>query len=180
MALINYKIVGVAPCVTEDTLFKVTALLSQDDISDLMPYINAALKFCAYEPFAPTLTFKCKGSPVVLYPDRVVVGHLREADDAEAILDAVVSFINRVDDQKESLQPDHMPKELTQPAEIYFLLPRTDCGDCGEATCIDFTVKLVKGDRKVADCPHLSPGTPEKVDAVLEKMDDTHSIFDSI
>lgn len=156
MYLRDYRIVGVGPCLADGAQFRVTALLSRD-ISELMPYLNAALKFCTYEPFGPTLTFKCKGSPVVLHPERVIVGQLREVDAAEDILVAVVEFVNRVHGQKEVLKPEYLLKELLQPKEIYALLPQTNCGDCGEANCIAFTVKLVKDQKRVEECPHSLP-----------------------
>lgn len=78
MYLRDYRIVSVAPCLADGAQFKVTALLS-DDISNLMPYLNAALKFCTYEPITSTLTFNCKGSPVI-QANRVIVGKLREVD----------------------------------------------------------------------------------------------------
>ncbi|MCL6635039.1 MAG: hypothetical protein K6T29_04635 [Peptococcaceae bacterium] len=172
MFLRGYKIIGVGPCLADGAQFRVTALLPRD-ISDLMPYLNAALTFCAYEPFGPTLTFKFKGSPVVLQPDRVTVGQLREVDMAEEVLDAVLEFVNRVHGQKERLKPEYTTKELPQPGEIYALLPRSNCGECGEATCIAFTVKLVKGEKRVEECARLSSGQAEKICAILETIDDS-------
>lgn len=176
MRLRDYKIISVAPCLADGAQFKVTALLP-GDVSQLMPYLNAALKFCTYEPFTSTLTFNCMGSPVILQPDRVIVGRLREVDSAEDILDAVVGFINRVHDQKDNLKPEYVTKELPQPKEIYLLLPQTNCGDCGEATCIAFTVKLIKGEKRVEDCPHLSSGKAGKIYTVLESIDDSDTLF---
>ncbi|BAF60434.1 predicted NADH:ubiquinone oxidoreductase [Pelotomaculum thermopropionicum SI] len=176
MYLRNYKIVGIGPCRAEGSMFRATAILSRD-IAGLLPYLNAALKWCAYEPFVPSLTFKCKGSPVVLHPDRVIVGQLREVDAAEEILDAVIAFINRVYTKKDSLHPQPLPKELPQPAGIYQLLPQTDCGGCGEATCIAFTVKLVKGEKKVEDCPSISPERAGRILTLLATIDDGETIF---
>ena len=176
MYLRNYRIVSIAPCLADGAQFKVTALLS-DDVSLLLPYLNASLKSCVYEPFKSTLTFNCMGSPVILQPDRVIAGRLREVDNAESILDAVVEFINRVHDQKESLKPEYTTKDLPQPKEVYALLPQTNCGDCGEATCIAFTVKLIKGEKRVEDCPHLSSENAGKIHSVLESIDDSDTLF---
>lgn len=173
---IDYKIIGIGPCLADGSQFRVTALLS-GDITELMPYLNASMKFCAYEPFVPVLTLKCKGSPVVLHPDRAIAGKLREVDDAEEILDALVDFINRVEDQKERLRPEHLPKELPQPMEIYPLLPRTDCGACGEKTCLAFIVQLVKGEKAAEGCPHLTPVQAGKIYEILGEMDESGVLF---
>ncbi|MCL6561155.1 MAG: hypothetical protein K6U74_20685 [Firmicutes bacterium] len=176
MYLRSYKIIGVGPCLADGTHFRVTALLSRD-ISELMPYLNTALNFCTYEQFGPTLTFKCKGSPVVLHPDRVTVGQLREVDDAEDILDALVEFVNRINGRREELRPEHTTKELPQPRDIYTLLPQTNCGDCGEPACTAFTVKLVKGEKRGEECLHLSPEKAGKIYAILDTIDDSSTLF---
>jgi len=38
---------------------------------------------------------------------------------------------------------------------IYNLLPKTNCKECGEATCMAFAVALLKQEKKVEDCPPL-------------------------
>ncbi len=43
------------------------------------------------------------------------------------------------------------------PLEIYALLPKTNCGDCGMATCLAFAASALKGEKRPADCPRLSP-----------------------
>lgn len=177
MYLQSYKIIGVGPCLADGTQFRVTALLSRD-ISELMPYLNAALKFCVYEFSSSTLTFKLKGNAVVLHPDRIIVGQLREVDDAEDILDAVIEFINHINVQKENIRPDYTIKELPQPKEVYNLLPKTNCSNCGEVTCIAFAVKLIKGEKKAEECPNLSSVQAERIYAILDTIDDSGTIFE--
>ena len=46
---------------------------------------------------------------------------------------------------------------LKNPMEIFKLLPRTDCRDCGAATCLAFSVLVFKGEKRLTDCPHLDP-----------------------
>jgi len=41
------------------------------------------------------------------------------------------------------------------PLEIYTLLPRTNCGDCGIATCLAFAAAVLKEEKRPVDCPHL-------------------------
>jgi hypothetical protein len=41
------------------------------------------------------------------------------------------------------------------PLEIYALLPRTNCGDCGISTCLAFAAAVLKEEKRPADCPHL-------------------------
>jgi 4Fe-4S ferredoxin len=41
------------------------------------------------------------------------------------------------------------------PLQLYKLLPKLNCGKCGEPSCMAFVYKLQKGERKAEDCPPL-------------------------
>ncbi|MDD4137799.1 MAG: acetyl-CoA decarbonylase/synthase complex subunit gamma, partial [Methanoregula sp.] len=58
-------------------------------------------------------------------------------------------------------------KEIS-PIDVYKLLPRTNCAECGEANCMAFATRLVNGELLLADCPPLF--TPE-YQASHEKLD---------
>lgn len=55
------------------------------------------------------------------------------------------------------------------PLEIYALLPRTNCGDCGIATCLGFAAAVLKGEKLPADCPHLDRETRERLEGNIEQ-----------
>ena len=38
---------------------------------------------------------------------------------------------------------------------LYKLTPKTNCGQCGEATCLAFVMKLINDEKTVAECPPL-------------------------
>ena len=40
--------------------------------------------------------------------------------------------------------------------EIYKLLPKTNCGDCGVPTCLAFAMSLAAAKAELSQCPHLS------------------------
>jgi len=40
--------------------------------------------------------------------------------------------------------------------EIFKLLPKTNCGDCGVPTCLAFAMNLAAGKAELAACPHVS------------------------
>ncbi len=45
-------------------------------------------------------------------------------------------------------------KEIS-PIDVYKLLPKTNCGECGEANCMAFATRLVNGELVLHDCPPL-------------------------
>lgn len=41
------------------------------------------------------------------------------------------------------------------PIDVYKNLPRTNCGECGEANCMAFATRVVNGEKVLAECPPL-------------------------
>jgi acetyl-CoA decarbonylase/synthase complex subunit gamma len=52
-------------------------------------------------------------------------------------------------------------KELS-PIDVYMLLPRTNCKECGEANCMAFATKLVNREVTIEQCPPLLEKKHEK------------------
>jgi len=42
--------------------------------------------------------------------------------------------------------------KVRSPLEVYQLLPKTNCGECGESTCMAFASKLINRDARLEDC----------------------------
>jgi hypothetical protein len=59
--------------------------------------------------------------------------------------------------------------------EVYKKLPGTNCGECGEAACMAFAMKVKTHQRSISDCPYVSEAESEStpVEAV-EKLDDMY------
>jgi acetyl-CoA decarbonylase/synthase complex subunit gamma len=47
--------------------------------------------------------------------------------------------------------------------EIFKLLPKTNCKECGEPTCLAFAMKLAAGKAELAACPYVSEEAKEKL-----------------
>ncbi|MCK4274589.1 MAG: acetyl-CoA decarbonylase/synthase complex subunit gamma [Dehalococcoidales bacterium] len=47
--------------------------------------------------------------------------------------------------------------------EIFKLLPKTNCGDCGVPTCLAFAMNLAAGKAELTACPHVSEEAKEKL-----------------
>ncbi len=44
---------------------------------------------------------------------------------------------------------------ITNPMEIYKVLPKTNCGECRVPSCLAFAAAVIKADKKLGDCPYL-------------------------
>ncbi len=47
--------------------------------------------------------------------------------------------------------------------EIFKLLPKTNCGECGVPTCLAFAMNLAAGKAELSACPHVSEEAKEKL-----------------
>jgi acetyl-CoA decarbonylase/synthase complex subunit gamma len=60
-----------------------------------------------------------------------------------------------------------MAKKLTG-MDIFKLLPRTNCGECGVATCMAFAMKLAQKNAELAQCPYASDEAKNVIGAASE------------
>ncbi len=52
--------------------------------------------------------------------------------------------------------------------DIFKLLPKTNCGDCGVPTCMAFAMKLAQKKAELTSCPHASPEAKAALGAASE------------
>lgn len=45
--------------------------------------------------------------------------------------------------------------KLNNPLEIYKILPKSNCKQCGLATCLAFAAEVIKGQKRLDECPQL-------------------------
>lgn len=59
---------------------------------------------------------------------------------------------------------------FTTPLEIYALLPKTNCGDCGISTCLAFAAAVLKEERQPGDCPHLGHDAHARMNGNIDRQ----------
>ena len=52
--------------------------------------------------------------------------------------------------------------------QIFKLLPKTNCKECGEPTCMVFATLVAEGGKEASDCPTLINENRKKLKAYLE------------
>ena len=64
-----------------------------------------------------------------------------------------------------------MMSSRLDPLTIFNFLPRTNCKDCGEATCLAFASKLLSRDRQLEECPPmLKPEYREPYEQLKDRL----------
>ena len=120
-----------------------------------MPYRATLPGIIAYNPEARTLTFRRPVGFMTLYTERVYITQLKSADEGLELLAALTEAINATWDHRAELVAVTIGRRAPRPLDVWTLLPQTNCGQCGEATCMAFAFGLLQHKRAVVECPPL-------------------------
>ncbi len=155
MLLKSYTLKIVLPeCNPSATTVNAIAELS-DDISEVLPYLNATMRGCTYHPEAGILRFIKEGRAINLYPRQITVTKLESETEARQVLESIRELINSTYERKSEIEPSYRRGDELKPLDVYKLLPGTNCKQCGESTCLAFATKLAKQEAKVNGCTPL-------------------------
>jgi len=66
-----------------------------------------------------------------------------------------VDLVNRTWARRAEIEPYDEMRRRPGPMEVYKLLPRSNCKECGQPTCFVFAGKLVMGHVELENCPVL-------------------------
>jgi ArsR family metal-binding transcriptional regulator len=124
-------------------------------LTDVLPYLATLPGIIAYNPDAQTLTFHRPAGFMTLYADRVYITQLKNADEGLELLAALKDAINATWDNRQQLVAVTLARRAPRPLDVWTLLPQTNCGQCGEATCMAFAFGLLQHKRSVVECPPL-------------------------
>jgi len=143
------------PCLAEPGKIIVIGRPSRS-LAEVLPYLATLPGIIAYNPDAQTLTFRRPAGFMTLYADRVYITQVKSADEGLELLAALTDAINATWDQRAELVAVTVGRRAPRPLDVYALLPQTNCGLCGAATCMAFAFGLLQHKRSVVECPSLS------------------------
>jgi len=126
-----------------------------NDITEVLPYLNATLRGALYIPEAKALTWKKSGHNIAFHDYEIAASNVEDRDGAEKELRGLIDLVNRTWERRAEITPDHTTRQRPTPMAIYKLLPNTNCKQCGESTCYSFALKLAVSQKKLAGCPPL-------------------------
>lgn len=125
------------------------------DISAVLPYLNTVLGGFEYIKDPPALILKSRGRLIALHAHKIAINALQDEDEAAKILNWLITEINTAWEKRHKIRPSF--KGLPRPniPEILKWLPKTNCRQCNQATCLVFAIRLAEGVKSPADCPEL-------------------------
>ncbi len=143
-----------------------------DDISDVLPYLNAVIGKCTYLPDAGILRFNKEGKAINVYPRMIAVAKLKDKQEAKQVIESLKELINDTWRRRDEIKPSYQGATELKVRDIYNLLPGTNCKQCGLPTCFAFAAKLIKGQIEIAKCaPIYADQYAQKRERLMELLE---------
>jgi len=101
------------------------------------------------------LTFRRPHGFMTLYSDKVYITQVVDSTEGLQLFDALKEAVNAVWEKRAELIAVTAKKRAPRHLDIWELLPRTNCGQCDEATCLAFAVAVIQQKRSFTECPPL-------------------------
>jgi ArsR family metal-binding transcriptional regulator len=138
------------------------------DISEVLPYLHTVLKGHQYFPDTPSLTLKYQDRLITLYPQEIHINIVQDAEEADVLLTWLQAAINQTWREKDAIQPNWEATRTPPMLPILKLLPRTNCRQCGETTCLVFAQQVAANQKNPADCSAIDSVSKDKLEDYLK------------
>lgn len=171
MFLEDIYITHTEQCIAERDKIRLKAGLTSD-ITEVLPYLNTVIKNAMYNKYAPLLSFTRDFRLIVLYPQSLTMAKAVDRTDAGKVLGWIKDLINNTWENRASITPNYEKKVRPTVPQFYSWLPRTNCGECGEVSCLAFATLMLTGKQSLENCrPLFTPEYAPKREAITGVLD---------
>jgi len=141
-----------------------------EDISEALPYLNAVLGGFTYTKDPPSVTFKSQGKLITVHAKKIAINALKDEDEATKIIEWLKREINSAWEKREKIEPLYEAAPQPKVIEILKLLPKTNCKECGQPTCMVFAAQVAEGAKGPEDCPPLDDASRGRLSSYLSQF----------
>ena len=130
----------------------------QNDISPIFPYLNALLNETQYDHQNCILIWWEKDRAYALRPHEIQIGQtegIYDSTKSRKLVSETVERLNGVWRDREHITPCFTEKARPHVIDIFKLLPKTNCKQCGYSTCLVFAADLRNGKTRLECCSTL-------------------------
>jgi ArsR family metal-binding transcriptional regulator len=128
-----------------------------EDIGCALPYLNAVLGGTQYLNDPPEVMFHVHGRIIKVGAREIAINALKDEAEADKILGWLQREINDAWDKRATIAPCTTGRRRPQLMDVLKRLPRTNCRQCGLATCMVFAARVVEGAKGPENCPAIDP-----------------------
>ena len=134
-----------------------------EDVGKALPYLNATLGGHTYTRKPPSVTFKIQGKLITVHSNKIAINALKDKEEATKIIEWLKREINAAWENRREIEPCYDSKPGPKLFEILRLLPKTNCRECGQSTCMVFASMVAEGAKVAEDCPALENPNRKKL-----------------
>jgi ArsR family metal-binding transcriptional regulator len=143
------------------------------DIAEIIPYMNRITRGGIYNNNNQTLTVRDSGKLITFSPTKISATRLKDIDEARFLFDDLVQQISQTYQDRDNIEPDTSRGVILQPLQVYKLLPKKNCGQCGDPTCMAFATKLTMDLANIQFClPLFTEEYTEQKKLVVVKLEE--------
>ena len=174
----NVSITKIMPCMAEEGRIKL-AMQLDSTLDQVMPIF--AGKFppgkVNYIKHKKILTINTHERVITFFPSgKIMMMNTRNPEEG---IEIITEFMEKINQSYLEHENGEVSEDLSDklskigPLNIYNCLPQTNCEECGIATCMAFSMKLLSGDSTLNECkPLLKSENQEKLDSLRELLGD--------
>jgi len=140
------------------------------DIAEVLPYLNAVLGGFEYLKDPPAVMFRTQGKMITVHGHKIAINALKDEAEADKILEWLKREINEAWENRENIEPCYEGAPKPKLIEILKLLPKTNCKECGEPTCMVFAARMAKGAKGPEDCPPMGTESKQRLAEYMSKF----------
>ena len=140
------------------------------DVGPALPYLNTVLGGFEYLQDPPSVTFKAHGKLITVHERKIAINALKDEAEAQKIVEWLKREINDAWENREEIVPSYKRAPRPQLIEILKLLPKINCRQCGETTCMVFASRIAEGAKGIDACPPLEPEQRQKLDDYMGRF----------
>jgi len=140
------------------------------DITDVLPYLNSVLGGFEYFKDPPAVTFRTQGKIITVHPREIAVNALRDEEEADKILEWLKREINDAWEKRGEITPRYEGAPKPGVLEILKLLPRTNCRECGQPTCMVFATLVAQDAKGPGDCPPMDNQNRKRLEQYMRQF----------
>ncbi len=95
---------------------------------------------------------------------------LKQALHERPVVEWLKKEINAAWENRGEIEPSYDSAPIPKIFEILKLLPKTNCRECGQVTCMVFASLVAEGAKGAADCPPLDDSNSNKLSEYISRF----------
>lgn len=132
------------------------------NIGNLFGYINTVTENSELSSSPLYIKFIFEQYLVLLHPEEAAFTTVKNYTEAIAVVKKLLTFLQEIEKKRDEIVPDLRVHSPISVVDIYRLLPKTNCRDCGYDTCLAFAAALSRQQTFFGKCKNAVKPAEER------------------